>query len=254
MVPRRSTMNHPTPSVEYFDAARRDAYSDFRDTLRRIVRDEGARRLCDVGGGANPTFPLDEVREKGLAYTLLDISQAELDKAPAGYEKVRADIGASAFSLDGDFDLVMSQQLAEHVRDGEAFHRNVFRLLRPGGRAVHYFPTLFSLPLVVNRVLPEVLLQRMIETLWPHRASEGKHARFPAWYSWCLGPGDVQFRRFASLGYEVERYAGFFGHSYYNAIPPLRDAHRWISSKIVDHPVWLLTSGAVVVLRRPKHS
>lgn len=243
-------MPRSRPSIEFFDAARHDAYSDFRATLRRVI-DGGARRVCDVGGGANPTFSLDEVRARSLTYTLLDISQAELDKAPDGYEKVRADIGSASFTLDGDFDLVMSQQLAEHVRDGERFHRNVFRLLRPGGRAVHYFPTLFSLPLVVNRVLPEALLQRGIELVWPHRAAEGRHARFPAWYSWCLGPGDVQLRRFASLGYEVERYAGFFGHSYYNGVAPLRDLHRWLSTRMAERPVWWLTSGAVVVLRRP---
>ena len=45
--------------------------------------------------------------------------------------------------------------LAEHVPDGYRFHSNLFELLKPGGVAFHFMPTLYSPPFVINRLLPE---------------------------------------------------------------------------------------------------
>lgn len=228
-----------------------DSRLDFLGTIAEVIREHGARRICDIGGGANPTLPIEQVRALGLDYTLLDISQKELDHAHDGYRKVCADITSPDLALDGGYDLAVSAQLAEHVRDGEAFHRNVFRLLGPGGRAVHYFPTLFAPPLLANRLLPEPLLDAVNRSLWKAGSHPGRYAKFPAWYSWCLGPSVFQFGRFASLGYEVEHYTGYFGHSYYDRVPPLARAHRRWSNRLAARGVWPLTAGALVRLRRP---
>lgn len=219
-----------------------------------IVR-SSARRVLELGGGANPTLPLDFVQREGIEYTVLDISPVELAKAPSGYRKVCCDIGAYDMAIgeqEGGYDLIFSKMLAEHVRNGEQMHRNVLRLLAPGGKAVHYFPTLYAPPFVLNRIIPETLADRLLQWLEPGREKEGNKGKFPAYYSWCRGPTKRQLRRLRSLGYDIEEYVGFFGHNvYYRRIPVVRGMHRRLCDWLVDHPVPGLTSSVYVALAKP---
>ena len=97
------------------------------------------------------------ISSRNLEYTILDISENELGKAPDQYKKLAQDIMANDLSSTERFDLVFTRMLAEHVKDGELLHRNVYSLLNPGGFAVHFFPTLYAVPFLVNRLLPETL-------------------------------------------------------------------------------------------------
>jgi 2-polyprenyl-3-methyl-5-hydroxy-6-metoxy-1,4-benzoquinol methylase len=212
-----------------------------------LIKQFRVRRVCDIGGGANPTLPLETVHALGLEYTLLDISADELAKAPAGYRKVEADITQKDAALPTGFDLVISMMLAEHVRDGRAFHENVRDMLAPGGVACHFFPTLYSLPLLANRLVPERLASRLLDWFAPR---DDRHRKFPAYYSWCRGPSRRQIRRFERMGYKVLAYRGFFGHDYYVKVPLLRSLHRAFSDLLVRYPVPQLTSRAQVVLQR----
>lgn len=238
-----------TPSPLRF-AHVKSAHEDFRAAVRAEATRPGVRRVCEIGGGANPLLPLSFVEEHGLEYTLLDISAAELAKAPDGYRKVQADITATALDLDGGYDLMFSFQLAEHVRSGRALHQNVARSLAKGGRAVHYFPTLFALPLTVNWILPEALIAPIFVAVFPHRRSSGRVGKFPAYYDWCFGPSERQVRRFESVGFEVEDYVGYFGHSYYDSFPPVKRAAEVAWDALAAHPVAAFTSCAMVTLSR----
>ena len=60
--------------------------------VQQLVQEHGARKICDVGGGANPVLPLQFVNDNQLDCTVLDISSAELEKAPNGYKKLVQDI------------------------------------------------------------------------------------------------------------------------------------------------------------------
>ena len=53
---------------------------------------------------------------------VLDISGAELPKAPDTYHKVLADIASSDFDISDRYDLIISKMLAEHISDAEQFH------------------------------------------------------------------------------------------------------------------------------------
>ena len=226
-----------------------DAYRDYDATLRGLVEKNECTSICEVGGGANPALPLEYVTAKQLRYSLLDIAPGELAKAPAGYDKIVADISSETVPPGGPFDLVFSKMVAEHVQDPRRFHRNVYQLLGPGGRAFHFFPTLYALPLLANRLLPESV-SSMAQQLFAPRDPE-KDGKFPAYYRWCRGPTVAHVRRLEDLGYVVEQYAGFFGHDYYSKIPVVRNAHRFMTSLLLRHPVPWLTSVAYVILRRP---
>ena len=219
----------------------------YHSLVRDLISRFQVRRVCDIGGGANPTLPLAEVQSLGLEYTLLDISGEELAKAPAGYRKVQADITQQDGRIPGGFDLVLSMMLAEHVTSGRAFHRNVREMLKPGGIAVHFFPTLYALPLLANRLIPERLAGWLLDRFAPRDA---RHRKFPAFYSWCRGPTNAQIRRLESLGYKVLEYRGFFGHDYYQRVPVLRTAHQALADWLIRHPRPAWTSRAQVVLQR----
>lgn len=207
------------------------------------------RRICDIGGGRNPLLPLQTVNNLGMEYTLLDISADELSKAPEGYRKCVEDISAPTISVEGQFDFVFSKMLAEHVSDGERFHRNVFQMLAPGGVAFHYFPTLFTLPFFFNKIFPETLASALLNAVRPR--DRNRQGKFPARYSWCYGPTPSQLERLENIGYEIQEYTGLYGHGYYQHIPVLRNIHAMWMDRLVRHPNPYFTSFAFVLLRKP---
>lgn len=226
-----------------------DAWENVVSTIQDIITQNGFQRIIEIGGGANPTLSSDFIARHGIKYTLLDISQIELDKAPPGYSKVCVDICQENLAFGEQYDFAFSRMLAEHVVSGERFHRNVRSLLRDGGMAFHFFPTLFAPPFVLNYLIPERLSEFILHLLQPGREKEGQQGKFPARYSWCRGPIKSQIRKFQDAGYDVMIYRGFFGHEpYYRKIPILHRFHvafaKWLSS----HPIPLITSFAQVVL------
>jgi len=229
-----------------------EGWSNFEELIKDVLIKECYRSVCEVGGGANPSLPLEFVTEHGIEYSILDISQEELNKAPAAYTKVCADIEGLNFSPHGKYDLVFTRMLAEHVRSGKKFHRNVYNLLRSGGRAVHFFPTLYAPAFVLNRLVPERFSSAFVHFLQPGRDLSGRQGKFPAYYSWCRGPTRRQFSRFERLGFAVERYVGFFGYGgYYRKVKPIWMLHLRLAEWLASHPLNQLTSFSWVILRKP---
>ena len=234
-------------NVEY--GLSHDAWAGYTKFLASLIVERRVRTALELGGGANPALPLKFIERTGLRYTLLDVSEGELSKAPDRFDKIQADVSSQDFEADEKYDLVFSRMLAEHVRSGYAFHRNVLKLLTDRGVAFHFFPTLFAPPFLVNRVVPEAWGDRLLHLFSPR--DRFKHGKFPAYYSWCRGPTRGQIRRLEALGYRIEAYKGFFGHDpYYARVPPLRKLHGLISRSLVGHPVPWLTSFAYVLLSR----
>lgn len=240
-----------TPGVVSWGLGR-SAARDFVPFLEELIESTHARRVCDIGGGAKPVVTLDAVERLGLTYTVLDISPDELSKAPSGYNKIRSDACQPSLDIGERFELVLSRMLLEHLADPVTFHENVRRMLVPGGRAVHFFPTLWEPTFVVNRLLPERLGERILLRLRPDRTRDGQAAKFRAYYRWCRGPTARQFNRFKDAGYIVEQYCGFFGaETYLKRIPSLQRTEARVAEAMLRRPKPSLTSYAYVVLRRP---
>ena len=228
-----------------------EAWDRFLPEVRRLIAEAEGRRVCELGAGAKPALALEEVRAADLDYVLVDIDPGELAKAGDGYTKVVGDV-TQPLDLGAPFDVVVTKTLVEHVEDPARFHRNVLRLLRPGGRAFHFFPTLYAPPFVLNRFLPEALAERALRRAQPGREPEGPSAKFKAYYRWCRGPTRRQIARFRRLGYEIERYAGFFGQSgYLERVQSLKELDERVARFLVRHPQPSFTSYAHVVLVKP---
>lgn len=226
-------------------------WAGFDQLIKEIIEKHALRKACDVGGGANPVLSLDYVKESGIEYTVLDFSKDELDKAPAAYTKVVYDVMSAEIPPFGPFDLILTKMLAEHISDGEIFHKNIYNMLRKGGIAVHFFPTLYALPFLLNRLMPEWMGRTLLKVLAPW--DRYQHDKFPARYSWCRGPTRSMQRRLEKLGYEIMEFWGLYGHrGYYLRIPFMVKIHDLIVKLLLRHPMPLLTSYAYMVLRKPE--
>ncbi|HSW12143.1 MAG TPA: methyltransferase domain-containing protein [Solimonas sp.] len=223
-----------------------DAFAGFQPRLMDCLETLRPQTVCEIGGGARPSVGLDTVQRLGLRYVVLDISREQLDLAPAGYDKRVCDISARNPYLEPGYDFMFSRMLAEHVADGAQFHRNVFQLLRPGGVALHFMPSLYATPFLANRLLP----QGLSTALW-QAIRRRDSAKFPARYSWCCGPTDHMRARFEDLGYEILEYRGFYGHGYYRRLPPLHGLVQRIARLLLAHPQPLLASYVWLMLRKP---
>jgi SAM-dependent methyltransferase len=229
-----------------------EAWDGYEAFLKQLVIARGCRTICEIGGGANPALSLDFVQAHQLEYVIIDISAEELAKAPAGYRKRVQDVTQPLTGEEGTYDLVFSKMLAEHVSDPVMFHRNLHRLLRAGGAAFHFFPTLYSPPFVLNLLLPERLAYFILNRVQSGREKGGRKGKFPAFYRWCRGPLPGQFRRLESIGFRVVRYLGFFGHSgYYQKVPWIKRGHESLCQWLQRHPIPWLTSFAYVVVEKP---
>ncbi len=230
-----------------FDAG--DPWVQYLKKLNDLTSEYSAKYLCEIGGGAFPAISLDQIKKEGIEYTVFDISRTELDRAPDGYVKVQGDICDPELKDEGKYDLIFSKMLAEHVRDARILHANVYKLLKPGGIALHFFPTLYASPFVINKIIPEFLAKILFKLFVQNDPIE--HKRFSAYYNWCRGPIKAQIDKLESLGFEIVEYRGFFGHKYYKKIPVLRDLHKLMIGFLMHFPNPYLTSFSFVILRKP---
>lgn len=215
----------------------------YADELKTLVASYPAARILELGAGRRPSFKIAEMPSTVESYTVNDISAEELALLPAGYDKACFDVSGDASSFTDTYDVVFSRFLAEHVRDGEAMHRNVFRVLRRGGVAFHLIPTLYALPFVLNKLAPERLTTPLLKWLSPRRAISPK---FPAYYSACYGNPARMAAMLNDIGYGRVEIRPFFGHFYYEKIPLLSSLHRRFSSLAADRNWNRLSSYAYI--------
>ena len=231
------------------------AHENYKSFLMEYISQNNLKNICEVGGGSNPSLPMTFIKEHGLKYTLLDISQEELNKASNDFHKVKADIASNEIinmQLESNFDFIFSRMVAEHVADDGIFHQNIYHLLKEGGLAFHFIPTLWTLPYLVNLLIPESLAYKILLWIDPNRNEAGHFRKFPAYYKGCRGPTTSQIKKLTSYGYNIIEYIGFFGHGYYyEKFALLKWLHEKLASYLIQHPIALLTSYAYVVLQRP---
>jgi SAM-dependent methyltransferase len=198
----------------------------YGDTLKNFVSGYPDARILELGAGRRPSFQLGEMPSNVASYTVNDIDPAELALLPAGYDMACFDVSGDASNFRDRYDVVFSQFLGEHVPDGEAMHRNVFSVLRDGGVAFHLIPTLYALPFVVNKLMPETLTSKILNLV----IDRTHHPKFPANYSMCYGIHGRMSRMFERIGYSKVEIRNFYGHFYYDKLPLVRNLHKGLAA------------------------
>jgi|SRR6185437_10514465 len=196
--------------------------------LENIIIKYKIKSVADVGGGANPMLPLKIVKKYSLDYYVFDIDESELQKAPKWCNCLKVDIASPdknfvPAEMLNKFDLVFSHFLLEHVKGVKQAHLNIAKLLRHGGIAVHFFPSINNLPIFINMIIPEWISRKLVKIFQPTR-DKVYQVKFPAYYELCTVRTNKMKRVLRSLGYSVEEHVGYIGHSYYERF----ELARWL--------------------------
>lgn len=104
-----------------------------RDALREVgAPAPGGARLLEVGAAGG--FFLDEARRAGWDVVGIELNEhmADFGRRELGLD-MRAELFEHALLEPGSFDVLVAQDVLEHVREPERFVRRAAELLRPGG-------------------------------------------------------------------------------------------------------------------------
>ena len=105
--------------------------------IRQYVELEGAR-ILDIGCGIG-TY-VQKFREFSDQVVGIDIDPKRLREAACTTPGLMLAVSENLPLRDGAFDVVVLNEVIEHVRDDSATMREALRVLRPGGRVAVYAP------------------------------------------------------------------------------------------------------------------
>ena len=225
-----------------------DAWHGFEILILSLITKYEIKSICDIGGGANPILNEDSIKKLKINYTILDISEIELQKTSNLFDKILADVSSTNFNINRKFDLVVSKMLAEHIADAEQFHINIRTILNKNGLAIHFFPTLYALPFCLNYLLPNKFSGILLNFVSPR--DKFRYPKFPAYYNICKGPIRSQLKILKKFGYDIIEYKAFFGHGYYDNFRILKILHNHIVKLLLKYPINLFSSFSYVILRK----
>ncbi|MEL6720808.1 MAG: methyltransferase domain-containing protein [Bacteroidota bacterium] len=242
-------MNKEKVDIQYF--VHPDLFQEYYNIIyQQLLPRVEFKRVCELGAGANPSLTEEVIEERQLDYWVTDISNEAIKSCPSGYQRKVLDINQNSIStVLGKFDLIFSKMLVEHLPNPKTLHQNILDALNPKGYAFHFFPTLGSLALWINHLLPDALTEPLLMWAEPHR-KEAKFGKFKAYYHWCEGPNRHNIRRFEELGFDVLLYYGGYGHKYYEKIAPLNWVEQQKSKLLQAIKIPKLTANACILLRK----
>jgi SAM-dependent methyltransferase len=228
------------------------AWKHYLDTIREVIADLGAKSIIEIGGGRSPSFTEREVNAMGVEYTSNDISARELSLAPVWVGKALFDIQTPE-RIDIEpyrerYDFAFSKMVMEHVADYERAYANIHAILRPGGVAIAFHPVLYSMPFLVNRLLPEAASDKILRVFFPNR-NESDTPKFPAVYSGCRISLKVR-DNIKRLGFREVWQVPFYGHNYYSRLPVVRDIHNIIDRFIMMNRITWFATFAYTIVRK----
>ena len=234
-------------NIKYLPVKAFIGWNETESFVKQLILKNKIISILEIGAGANPTINSAFIHEHNLNYTISDIDDTELQKADDIYSKLVADF-SSKVNIPEKFDLVFSRMVGEHISKGEAFHNNIYNLLNDDGISFHCFSTLYALPFVLNKLLPDKISDFLLAKIAPR--DKFQHGKFKAHYSWCRGPSNKMIKRFKNIGFEVIEYVGYFGHNYYKKIPVLNKAEILKSNLLLKFPLSYLSAYSHLILKK----
>jgi 2-polyprenyl-3-methyl-5-hydroxy-6-metoxy-1,4-benzoquinol methylase len=225
------------------------AMDHYKNTLIALAREFSFVRLLEIGGGRSPLFSQSEIHALGLSYTVNDISEDELMAAPDWVNKVCFDVAGDCIPV-GQYDLVFSRMVLEHVARADKVYANILKLLAPNGICLNFHPTLYATPFVINYLLPTHLSRQLLGIFGALVTDAKEHyPKFPARYHWCRSTIEIQ-EKIKKFGFDEVLIAPFWGHGYFHRIPLLSHLGSKIAIWAERRQRRLLTSYAYTFVRK----
>lgn len=198
------------------------AWQGLNPAILQLIKTHQYASVLEIGGGRSPRFEQSQLPDCVKHYVSNDISQSELDRAPDWVEKSCFDIcGKAPSDRYESVDFMFSCMVQEHLPRARAAYHNMYRLLKPGGMVINFFPTLFASPFVINYLLPEQLSRKILQAVFPSR-NDDETPKFPAYYDWCTSTNSTR-KKVQSVGFSTVHVVPFYGHGYYDKFPLIRD-------------------------------
>lgn len=115
--------------------------------------------VLEVGGIDRPLL------EKNENYTYVGIDIESKGRCYDVYDQFI--VQSIEQPMDGEFDLIISKTLLEHVPDNEASIKNMFASLKPTGKMHHYIPSKWHPYSIALRIVGPSLQRKLISVLRP---------------------------------------------------------------------------------------
>jgi 2-polyprenyl-3-methyl-5-hydroxy-6-metoxy-1,4-benzoquinol methylase len=223
-----------------------DGPRDFRDRVLPGLLKPGLRVL-DVGGGKRPAISLQTKQELGLYIVGLDVSEAELAQAPPGAYDATVVGDVAVASIPGQYDLVFSRAVLEHVTDPVGAVANLARALVPGGIMAHVMPCRNAPFAILNRWLGNRAARRLLFAIFPEKR---EHSGFLAYYRECT-PGRLS-RACRDSGLEVVNLIPYYNSGYTAFFAPLYTVDMLRQALMCSLRLENFAEGFSIVARRPE--
>lgn len=173
--------------------------------------------VADVGGGKRCPFAHLRNPAKEICIVGVDISAAELAPNADVDEKRVADITRELPFGNREADLVVSSSVLEHLESTERFVAESHRVLKPGGYAIHLFPSRFAPFAIANQVLPDRISKLVLRVIFPDSVGT---LGFPAYYDRCYASAMSALHE--RCGFEiVDLQLNYYQSDYFSFFLPL---------------------------------
>jgi 2-polyprenyl-6-hydroxyphenyl methylase/3-demethylubiquinone-9 3-methyltransferase len=225
-----------------------DGMLDFRDRVLPSLLKPGAH-ILEIGGGKHPAIPANVKEELSLHIVGQDISEDELLRAEAGlYDRILVG-DVSTVKMTGNYDLIFSRAVLEHVEDPAAAIANLAQVLTPGGVMAHVMPCRNAPFAVLNRWLGNRLARRVLFTLFPKKRS---NSGFPARYRDCTPTALA--RACHRSGLKVLKVLPYYNSSYTSFFVPLYTVEALRQAATASLRLRDYAESFCIIARRPKAS
>jgi SAM-dependent methyltransferase len=222
------------------------AYESYKNIVMKLASN---RSLLEIGAGRRPLVIPSEIIRQKIDYTANDAEASELDLIPYPTRK-------AVFDACGDFppeyldrfDVICSKMVQEHVKSGQKFYHNIFKLPKAGGIAINFHPTLYCPPFVINRILPSRLSETILSMLNRQR-NKSNIPVFPATYELCYSTRKTELC-IKKLGFSAVSIIPFYHHEYFKKFPVLRWFDDALATWAQTQDIRILSSYAYTLVKK----
>lgn len=202
-----------------------NVFGVYRKLGTLLLSHPDVHRVLDCGAGKRWHFPAYYKQWYAIHLIGVDIEAEEIHENPDLDEKIVCDVTEGLPLPAGSIDLIMVSSGVEHFSDNQAFLRNAYACIRPGGFLLAQFPGRYAPFAILNQLLPARAAKSLLRLSMKDDAHE---LGFPAHYD------RTHYSAFSALAQEVgfERIyysPGFYSSSYAEFLFPL-----WLLSYAYD--------------------
>jgi 2-polyprenyl-6-hydroxyphenyl methylase/3-demethylubiquinone-9 3-methyltransferase len=146
----------------------RHLHTTYKREAAEVINQRRGQTVVDVGGGRECPFLPFVAHPEDHLFISTDISESELRYNHEVRNRLVADASTGQMPFaDQSIDLIASRSVVEHLPNVENFIGECARLLKPGGCAIHTFPSKYSPFSILNQIIPNRMARKILYVLQP---------------------------------------------------------------------------------------